>query len=180
MPCPTTNSFPDIIAVAVCRHWCLAGVSESIAMPANGRDVGSVIGTAISSRGEMFCCAPNLARQTIANSVRAGKFLGITDAHIALAVIAKRSLVHVCTGTMAGNSTCHGFDGPSWPPSPRLGTGREPAVNHRLGQSALPSIREPGISILHTFEGNSPAGEILFNRRVRVHPSSHYAPVDPL
>lgn len=124
MPCPTRNSFPDIIAVTVCSHWCLAGVPQSIAMPANRRNVGSDIGTAISSRGEVFCCAPYLAHQTIANSVRAGKFLGITDAHIALAVIAKRSLSHVCTGTMVGNSTCHGFDGPSWPPSPRLGTGR--------------------------------------------------------
>jgi hypothetical protein len=94
VPCPTRNSFPDIVAVTVCGQWCLAGVPQSIAMPANGRDVGSSICTAIPLRGEVFCCALHLAYLTIAKSARTGKFRRITNTHFALAVIAKRLLSH--------------------------------------------------------------------------------------
>ena len=124
MPCPTRYSLPNMIAVTVRGHWCLAGVAEFIAMPADCRDVGSRICTAVASRSEVFCRASQLAYQTIANSVRASKCRRVTDTHFALAVIAKLSLSRVRTGSIAGNSSCHGFNSPSWPPSPRLGTGR--------------------------------------------------------
>ncbi len=70
MPCPTSNFFPDIVAVAVCGQWRLAGVPQSIAMPANGCDVGASICTAIPLRGEVFCCALHLAYLTITKPVR--------------------------------------------------------------------------------------------------------------
>jgi hypothetical protein len=163
VPSSTANSSPNIIAIPVSGQWCLAGVPQSIATPANRRDVRSSIFTAVLSRSEVFSCALHLAYLTHANSVRAGKFRRITDTHFALAVIAKLSLSYVRMGPKAGHSSCHGFVGPSWPPSPQLGTGGGPAVNHRLGLSSLASTGGPGTNILHMFEGKSPAHEILFN-----------------
>jgi hypothetical protein len=111
-------------------------------MPAHCGDVGSNIGTAILPCSEVFRCALDLPYLTNAHSVRASKFRRIAVTHLALAVIAKLSLSYVGSGPKAGNGSCHGIDGPSWPPSPRLGTGGEPAVNHRLGLSALASTED--------------------------------------
>jgi hypothetical protein len=151
------------VTVAGSRHWFLARVPQSIAMQARGRNVRSSIRTAILSSRKVFGGALHLARLTSANSVLAGKFRWFSDTHFASAVVTKLKLDHIGQGAKAHNSRFHGFDGPSWPPLPRLRTGGEPAVNHQLGLSALASKRGPGYIIVRTSEDWSPVDVILSN-----------------
>jgi hypothetical protein len=63
-----------MVPVTLCGQWRLAGMPQPIASPANGRDVGSSIGTAILAGSEMFRGALDMPYLTNAHSVQAGKF----------------------------------------------------------------------------------------------------------
>jgi hypothetical protein len=85
---------------------------QSIATPASRCDVGSIVPTAILARGEVFCCALQLACLTNANTVRASKLHWITQTHFASAVIATLVPSLAGLGPQAGNPSRHGFDAP--------------------------------------------------------------------